>query len=76
MSDTKGLAGRKVAKVRLHSSTHVEGIGSIGPDVYPDSKGQLGKLELTMNERGVVVKLGAIEAFIPDGNIVSCTLAK
>ena len=47
------VSGRKIALVRMHTTTHVQGIGNLGPILDKNSKGNL---QMTMSEVGILVK--------------------
>lgn len=68
------LNGRGVIAVRLHTSSHVVGLGALSSPVTKDSGKQLGKLNLTYHDGGVLVEINKIAHYIPGGNIVGMDL--
>jgi hypothetical protein len=69
------LNGRTVIAVRLHTSSHVVGLGALSSPVTKESGKSLGKLNLTYQDGGVLVELKNIAHYIPGGNIVGMDLA-
>jgi len=64
------LNGRKVATARLHGTSYVQGIGSIGPSVTADSAKIKGGLDLTYYDGGVLCRTTAgLEFYLSGGNI-------
>ena len=70
------LIGRQVKSVRLHTSTHMDGVGSLGPNITKanDPTGIKGKIQLTVVEHGVLVSSGTSELVLASGNIISYQL--
>lgn len=68
------ILGRKCKLVRLNKSTHVEGVGNVGPQIDKNLATKGRELTLTVVEGGVHFQLGAEEAYLPNENITSCTL--
>lgn len=70
------LVGRSVSSVRLHTTTHMTGVGNIGPNVTKanDPTGIKGKLQMEVVEHGILVKAGKNELVLAAGNIISYEL--
>lgn len=65
------LNGTKVAIARMHASTHIQGIGTVGPVLDANSGKVLGALALTYFDGGCLVEGKGVRAYIPGGNIIS-----
>lgn len=71
----KSVIGRKVTNMRMHTASHLTGVGNLGPVVGLNTKRQ-GDTDMEIVEGGVVVTINGYSAFVPFGNIQSADLAK
>lgn len=71
------LNGRRVATARLHGTSYVQGVGSIGPSVTQDSAKVKGGLELTYLDGGCLckVKETGVEFYLSGCNVQLMELA-
>lgn len=69
------ILGRSIKVMRLHATTHLSGIGSIGTAInLTEVSAKFTGVTLTHVEGGVLFKSKLVEAFFPAANIVSTEL--
>lgn len=59
---------RRLRSLRLHSTTHLEGVGEI-PAALPSGRKSFAGLEMYYTEQGVEVTFGKITAIFPLANV-------